>query len=243
MNASSFRVMKNADGQAILANLAVVETLRQRRRDDRAFDLQMHELKLFQHRRFELSYADLLADPGQQEAARFFLEELYGPHDFSDRDAQFARIVPALVRLFPSEIVATVRMLSDLHTLSEQLDAIMADSAPKAAYTNTTYAAVWRQTGRESDRQLQIDWMVQIGHALLRYTRNPLLRHSLRMMRGPARAAGLAALQHFLERGFETFRRLHEPGVFLALIAGRERSIARWLFENPPRTPAPPGFV
>ena len=46
------------------------------------------------------------------------LDELYGPQDFSDRDAQFARVVPALVRLFPQELVETVAVLARLHALS-----------------------------------------------------------------------------------------------------------------------------
>jgi len=50
--------------------------------------------------------------PRYGPAAHFFLEELYGPRDFADRDTQFARVVPALVRLFPREIVATVAILA-----------------------------------------------------------------------------------------------------------------------------------
>ena len=34
----------------------------------------------------------------------------------------------------------------------------------------------------------------------------PLLRNALRLMRGPARAAGLAELQHTLESGFDIFK-------------------------------------
>lgn len=234
--------MSNPDGRAILANLSVVEALRARRRDDPAWGQRIQALKQFQHARFARSYADLLADPGQRDAARFFLEELYGPHDFGDRDAQFARIVPALVRLFPAEIVATVRTLSDLHALSEQLDAAMVANLLDWRLTTSSYAQAWRATGQAAARQQQIDWMMQIGRALERYTRKPLLRHSLRLMRGPARAAGLAALQQFLERGFDTFRALGRPTEFLDLVAARERQIARWLFDAESMAAAPPGF-
>ena len=37
----------------------------------------------------------LQGDARYAGAARFFLDELYGPGDFSQRDAQFARVVPA----------------------------------------------------------------------------------------------------------------------------------------------------
>ncbi len=61
-----------------------------------------------------------------RDAARFFLDDLYGPEDFTRRDEQFARVVPGLVRLFPQEIVGTVISLGELHALSEQFDTAMA---------------------------------------------------------------------------------------------------------------------
>ena len=46
---------------------------------------------------------------------------------------------------------------------------------------------------------------MKLGQDLTRFTRMPGLRMMLRMMRKPAQAAGLGALQHFLETGFDTF--------------------------------------
>jgi len=56
------------------------------------------------------------------------------------------------------------------------------------------------------------------------------MRHSLRLMRRPARAAGLGELQRFLERGFETFRGLPDARAFLCGIALREREMVVRLF-------------
>ena len=58
----------------------------------------MREIKVLQARRFEATYADLLQDPRHRPATRFFLDELYGDHDFAQRDAQFGRIAGAIVR-------------------------------------------------------------------------------------------------------------------------------------------------
>jgi hypothetical protein len=59
-------------------------------------------------------------------------------------------------------------------------------------------------------------------------------------MRGPATAAGLAALQGFLERGFDTFRDMRGADHFLATIASRERSLAAHLYAggSGPEVPA-----
>jgi hypothetical protein len=82
--------------------------------------------------------------------------------------------------------------------------------------------------------------MLGVGRALDVYTRKPLLRHSLRAMRVPARAAGMSALQAFLERGFDTFRALHGADEFLTQIAQRERALAASLFGGE-STPEPLG--
>ncbi|MFM7507001.1 MAG: FFLEELY motif protein [Rubrivivax sp.] len=192
-------------------------------------------VKRYQHARFGVTYADLMEQPRYAGAAEFFLTDLYGPADFSDRDDQFARIVPALVRLFPEHIVDTVAQLAALHALSERLDTAMArqriaSGAAGRTIAGADYGAWWRAVGDPASRERQIELMVSVGQALDRYTRNRLLRQSLRLMRGPASAAGLGALQGFLERGFDTFRDMAGAEVFLSTIASRERALVARLF-------------
>jgi hypothetical protein len=220
----------NKTGDVILQHLGAVRVERAARAVDAALARRVGHLKRYQQARFALTYADLLAAPRYAGAARFFLDDLYGPGDFSQRDAQFVRIVPGLVRLFPAEVVVTVEALTALHALSEQLDSEMARHIDDQPLTAATYVAAWRRTGQPASRQRQIDLMLDVGRALDVYTRRPFLRHSLRAMRMPARAAGLLNLQTFLERGFDTFRAMHGADQFLSQIAKRERAIAASLF-------------
>src|SRR5256885_8184051 len=111
-----------ADANSILNHLNAVDAERERRAASSGLAARVLALKTYQQRRFARTYADLLATSRYGPAARFFLEELYGPRDFTERDAQFVRVVPALVRLFPHDIVATVDTLAELHALSEMLD-------------------------------------------------------------------------------------------------------------------------
>ena len=217
-------------GEKILEHLGAVRVERAARTADAALARRVTHVKRYQQTRFALTYADLLATPRYAGAARFFLDDLYGPGDFSQRDAQFVRIVPGLVRLFPAEVVATVEALTALHALSEQLDSEMARHVGDQPLTAVTYVSAWRSTGQPTSRQRQVDLMLKVGRALDVYTHRPLLRHSLRAMRIPARAAGLAALQAFLESGFDTFRGLRGADEFLAHIMKREHSLAASLF-------------
>lgn len=220
----------NEEAQRILECLHVVAAERQRRWGDVALAERVSEVKRYQHSRFQQTYADLLASPRYARSAQFFLDDLYGPEDFTRRDEQFARVVPGLTRLFPREIVGTVKSLGELHALSEQFDTAMGAVIDDGPLSHEAYATAWRSIGRAADRERQIALMLAVGSALDRYTRNPLLRTSLRLMRGPAAAAGLGALQGFLERGFDTFRDMRGAKEFLDTVANRERELAARLF-------------
>lgn len=218
------------DADSILGYLRCVSAERARRSASPDLVDRVRAIKAYQQERFSRSYADLLSSPRYGAAARFFLDELYGPSDFSERDAQFARVVPALVRLFPQEIVDTVETLARLHALSESLDTVMASHLAGPNVDAATYTLAWQATARAEDREAQIMLTLSVGESLDRLTRNSLLRHSLRLMRGPARVAGLGELQRFLEAGFDTFKAMHGAQDFLAIIGKRERALASSLF-------------
>jgi hypothetical protein len=220
----------NPAGEEILSCLRNVAQERALRESDALLSARVIAIKQWQHARFEATYADMLHEPRYARAARFFLDDLYGAADFTARDAQFARIVPALVKLFPHEIVGTVRHLAQLHALSERMDTLMARAVGPRGLDSNVYAEAWRSVGRVEERERQIALMLAVGQALDGYVRRPLLRHSLRLMRKPAEAAGLGALQHFLETGFETFREMRGAEAFLSTIAAHEREFAARLF-------------
>lgn len=215
----------------ILGHLEIVERERRARAASPALHARVQAIKAYQQRRFAHTYADLLATPRYGAAARFFLDELYGPSDFSQRDAQFARVVPALVRLFPRDVVETVATLAALHALSEQLDSAMAGQLAEAKVDAGIYVNAWRGIGRAAERGRQVTLTLEVGEDLDKLTRKPLLRHSLRMMRGPARAAGLSALQGFLESGFDTFLAMRGAQEFLGTVSAREHALLNALFD------------
>ena len=222
----------SAEARSILLQLDVVDRERCARNADPALAESVVGLKSYQQRRFAGTYADLLSNLRYAPAARFFLDELYGPRDFSSRDAQFARVVPAMVRLFPAEIVRTVQTLADLHALSETLDTLMARRLQGRDIDRLAYVDAWQHVGDPAQRERQIALTLTVGSDLDRLTRKPLLRGALHMMRGPAKAAGLPALQAFLEVGFDTFKAMGGAAEFLSTVGLRERALAQALFST-----------
>ena len=214
----------------LLRHLEIVEQERQHRAALPGLLAKVTALKAFQQRRFSHTYADLLASDRYGAAARYFLDELYGPIDFAQRDAQFARVAPAVARIFPDEVAGTVATLAELHALSELLDTAMGRQLAEEPITASGYIAAWQRVDRAADRERQIELTLGIAAQLDRITRLPLLRNALRLMRAPARAAGLCELQHSLEAGFDAFRAMKGAQEFIALIGVRERAFAAAVF-------------
>ena len=223
--------------ETIRDSVARVASLRQACVERPALLAAVVEVKRYQARRFALSYADLLSAGPFQGASRFFLDELYSDKDYSQRDAQFSRIANALQTVFPKHVVATAVALAKLHALTEELDHAMglAWMATQSSSSLTgRYVAAWRAVGRRADRDLQLTTVLAVGQELDRLTRAPGLRLLLKMMRRPAQAAGLDALQSFLEAGFDTFARMSGKGegakVFLGVIQKEESALIDALF-------------
>lgn len=228
--------MTTAEIALIAERLAAVAALRDARAADPALAARVAGLKLYQAARFRRCYADLLADARHAAAARFFLDELYGPQDFAQRDAQFARVVPKIARVFPGELLGTVARLAELHALSERLDQAMAARLPVERPGPADYLRAWQAVGEEPARRQQIALTVAIGQALEGYTRSRLIHATLRLMRKPAQAAGLGDLQHVLETGFDAFAAMRGADHFLRTVARREARLMDALFD--PAAPA-----
>lgn len=225
--------------QAIRDAVAEVERLREECRAVPEIDAAVVRIKRFQARRFAGTYADLLAAGPYAAAARFFLEELYSERDYAARDAQFARIAGAVEKLFPRDVADTAVALARLHALTESLDHATARTFALQSDADVAgYVRAWKAVGRRDDRERQLETVVAIGAELARLTRLPGLRMMLRMMRGPASAAGLSSLQRFLEAGFDTFGAITKvrggAEQFLATIRAREQHLIGQLFTADP---------
>ncbi len=196
-----------------------------------------NRLREWQSLRLARTHRDLLDSPRYGPAARFFLDDLYGPKDFSRRDDEVERIVPLMTRLLPTSALRTIAIAIGLDALSEQLDSAMIAALRTAGrmqqIDDQAYASAYRVCNNRPLREAQIGLIGEIGGALTRLTRMPLLAGMLRAMRGPAHAAGLAELHEFLERGFGAFKHMGDSDEFLRTIRDREIALMVHWFSAP----------
>ncbi len=218
--------------------MARVAAQRQLAGDEPELWRAVHDIKKIQAQRFSWTYADLLASPAYAPSATFFLDELYSARDFSLRDEQFARIAGALEFTFPDHVVATAVSLARLHDITEQLDLAMAQSwvGNSAVDVGARYVSAWQCVGRQAEREWQLATVLTIGERLTDLTRRRSLRLMLKMMRKPAKLAGLDSLQMFLETGFDRFAGMASNGGtandFLEMVKSREADWIAQLFNS-----------
>ncbi|HVS75397.1 MAG TPA: hypothetical protein VHE11_00575 [Steroidobacteraceae bacterium] len=190
---------------------------------------RLRELRAWQAARLAQTYTDLRREESTGEAVSFFLSDVYGPQEFTRRDQDVTRAARLLKHALPPRMLEVLSMAIELEVLSAELDLEMAGRLPSGPLTAETYAVTYRAVGREDDRRLQIRLVVEIGRALARAVRTPLIGMALRAAHGPAHLAGLDVLQDFLERGFAAFRGLTTPERLLATIERRETRLMELL--------------
>jgi hypothetical protein len=192
----------------------------------------LDRLSAWQARRLRNTYADLADDPRYIGAIEFFQNDLYGGGDFAQRDADLARVVPAMGRLLPQSVIFTIARAVELNALAHELDRALIVHLPDGAATIAVgdYCRAYRAAGEPTLRARQIALIGEVGGALDKFVRKPMIQTALAMMRKPAHAAGLGALQDFLERGFNAFKRMKGAREFLAAVDARERRINDAIF-------------
>src|ERR1700674_2618533 len=206
-------------------------------------DASLHErllgLKRWQVRRLSETYADLLAHPRYGPATEFFRNDLYGPKDFSQRDRDVERISSTMVKIMPAGALQVVATALELEALSEELDLELTELLGDKLAVNVTltaeqYAESYRNTGRRRERERQIALISELGEHLDRLVHVPLLYTSLKLMRQPAKLAGLGALQDFLDRGFNVFKHMRGAAEFLGIVVRRETQLMEQIFSPNP---------
>lgn len=182
----------------------------------------------YQARRLAETYADFAAQPRYRPAVRFFLEDLYGPIDFAQRDADIERVYPVMTRVLSAHALASVTQALELHALSEELDARMArilteELGMTDRLDEARYAEAFRRCGDREARLRQIELVEQIGHTLDDVVEHPVIYATVVAARLPAKLAGFGELQDFIERGLHAFRHMRGAGEFIRAVGERER--------------------
>ena len=196
-------------------------------------------LRRFQSQRLARTHADLLASPRFGLAAQFFLSDVYGPRDFSQRDADMQRFYDGVRKVLPERAVAVLADVVNLSALTNELDdrlihALVDELGVTDTITLEQYAAAYRICDNYDERLRQIQLIEEIGRGIDRMIKIPFIAIALRLAHAPAVLAGWGELQEYLEHGFSAFKHMKGADDFMKAIIGRETRILDAIFANEP---------
>lgn len=200
---------------------------------------ELEHLQGWQRQRLANSYRDLITQERYRDAGDFFLDELYGGLNFRERDQQMERVLPVMARMLPDHMLQTLAEAFELQSLSLEFDIDMTMAMLEAPWRELNlerYGEIYRASGRDDERQRQIELIRHLGLALNDLVRHRLVLYLVRTVRGPSRAAGFGLLQSFLERGLNAFKSMGDGTEFVETIYTRELESSRRLFagdQNP----------
>lgn len=185
--------------------------------------------------RLRATYADFHSLDRYHDALEFFVQDLYAPRDFQQRDRDLRRVIHTWHRVLPARGIEAITRALELEALTQSLDVDLVSHLGSAPLSDATYASAYRSTNRRRDRQRQIWLILSAGRSLDALIAHPWVPTVLRAARRPARLAGVSALHEFLERGYAAFEKMSGAEDLLRAIENRETSIMKNLFAGAPK--------
>ncbi len=196
-------------------------------------------LRVWQAERLARTYVDLLEQPRYRPACLFFLEDIYAARDFSQRDHDLETMYEFMRRFVPDAISRPAALTIKLHRMTEVLDRKLLDVlvgqlGVTDSITVEQYAEAYRRCDNYRERVEQIDAILEICEHIDGIVRNPLSGPALRVAGGPLRGAGYGEVITFLERGYNSFKRMHGSRHFRKTLQEREMGILDRFYAHDP---------
>jgi hypothetical protein len=190
-------------------------------------DPKMALLRVWQSQRLARTYADLLEQPRYNPACRFFLDDIYAERDFSQRDHDLETMYDFMRRFVPDAVSRPAALTIKLHRMTDALDQKLLDVLVNQvgitdSITVEQYAEAYRRCDNYRERVEQIDAIIEICEHIDSIVRNPITGPALAIAKRPLRGAGYGEVVNFLERGYDSFKRMHGSHHFRKTLHDRE---------------------
>jgi len=227
MSESTKQIIRHLHGISTMQSIA----------DESGLMPTIRAVQAWQCKRLLASHQQMYQQERFRPGVEFFINELYGPNDFSQRDKDIARVVPKMSKFLPEKALQSLASALHLNTLSFELDYDLAKQLVDTDINRDTYAKAYVSCDNLVKRQQQIDYILTLGNDLADVVKMKGIASLLFISRKPAKMAGVLALHEFLEKGFKSFRNLGNVEDFIVPIANKEHQIMQQLAN--PNSPNP----
>jgi hypothetical protein len=207
--------------------------------DGSGLDPKLALLRVWQGERLACTYADLLDQPRYRYACLFFLDDIYAARDFSQRDHDLETMYDFIRRFVPDAVSRPAALTIKLHRMTEALDRQLLDVLVNQlgitdSITVEQYAEAYRRCNNYRERVEQIDAILKICEHIDAIVRNPVTGPALKIAKRPLRGAGYGEVVTFLERGYDSFKRMHGSRHFRKTLQERELGILDRFYAHDP---------
>jgi hypothetical protein len=226
--------MSKPSGPGRPPNLATIlreiQSLEHQRVEGKPLDPKTVLLRNWQSERLARTYAVFSLNPRYKPALRFFLQDLYGARDFSQRNHDIQRLYSLVRHIAPEPTIRPLILSVELHYLTEQLDERLLDVLVNQlgvtdSITVPLYAEAYRACDNYDRRVQQIELIHELGSLIDEIVRMPLSAAMLKLAKVPLDRGGWRELMAFMERGFKAFKEMRGGREFLETVRERERCI------------------
>jgi hypothetical protein len=190
----------------------------------------IQKLQTWQTKRLLITHNDLWHSKRFKPAMQFFVDELYGPRDYSQRDIELARVAPKMAKILPNKGLVSLQAALKLNCLSLELDIALVQELGSEEINRGRYFNCYRRCNNQPKREEQIGLLEDLGLDLAQVVNISGISAILMLSRKPAKIAGVKSLHAFLEKGFKSFKKLGEVHDFIDPIINRERALMHSLY-------------
>tara|TARA_R110002153_G_scaffold24716_3_gene78646 strand:+ start:1270 stop:2010 length:741 start_codon:yes stop_codon:yes gene_type:complete len=205
----------------------------------------VQSLQKWQTLRMQATHQALLNDPHHAPALRFFVEQIYGPQNFGQRDADIVRVVPKMHKYMPDKALSSLASALRLQALSFELDYAVAVKLKEQATSRLilidrqSYAQAYLAGENLPLRQEQIALLNTLGVNLRDAVAVKGVTMMLALSKHPAKVKGLHTLHQFLQSGFKAFKKIPNSELFMQDIVTKEQCLMSLLFAQRGGNPLP----
>jgi len=220
-----------------LIDAGTSEEGRQKAVSSNGLDPRLKVLREFQVERLKTTYEDLLDDPETHGVMAFFLDEIYAPKDFAQRDHDAEHLYTQFENLLPSEPLKLLEDVIQVNKQSQALDQLLVDTLgerlqPDAPLKESDYIAGFRECDNAEDRLAQLELTVSAMRDVILGSRLLTVGIGLRMIKIPAYRAGYGDLYEFLQRGYAACKPVRNVNRIVDTINKREKKIIKNIFSG-----------
>jgi hypothetical protein len=222
----------------ILQSLKEIELLNQLILEQNLTE-NIRELQIWQTNRLLTTHDDLWSSKRFKPVMQFFADEVYGPKDFTGRDIELTRAAPTMAKIIPEKGLQSLKTALRLDSLSLELDVALAKKLGGQAVNRDSYFDCFHQSCEKHQREEQIQLLEILSLDMPTVVKIPGISLILKLSRKPAKVAGVEISHAFLEKGFNSFKKIGDVYDLINPIISRERELMNALFtakdlaENP----------